>query len=157
MASAKHHEPCVPTKVKVAVEYLLNTKADLVAAAMHAQLAPAELRRALGKPHVLRYARAEKKAALEALCLGSPSTLADILRGDNEMARVQAIKTAEALKEGAIELEHRTAQRKPGLQIVIVERDGSQRVPYEPLPLLDVTAAPAVFVPVRDDPEAGVR
>jgi hypothetical protein len=146
MPPARKREPIVPQKVKVAVEYLLNTKADLVAAAMHANLAPAELRRSLGKPHVLRYARAEKKAALEALCLTTPAALNEVLRGENEMAKVAAIKTAEGLKEGAIELEQRGAQRQPGLTIVVYQpSDGSQRVAYqppEPPPLLDVTPAP---------------
>jgi hypothetical protein len=105
MPPARKREPAIPARVKAAIEYMLNTRSDLAEAATHAGLSTYELRRQLGKTHVLKYARAEKKAALEALCLTTPAALNEVLRGENEMAKVAAIKTAEALKEGAVELE----------------------------------------------------
>jgi hypothetical protein len=48
-------------------------------------------------------------------------------------------------------------QRAPGLQIVIVESNGSQRVAYQPppmVPMLDVTPAPEVEPATRPDAEA---
>jgi hypothetical protein len=154
MPSARKREPIVPARVKVAIAFLIEQKADLQLAAAHAGLTTAELRRAMGRPHVLRHARAERRAALEALCLSSPATFMEVLRGQNEMAKGAAIKTAEALKEGAIELERRSAQRKPGLQIVIIQRDGSQElVPMSPsVPMLDVTPVPEAE-PVPSDLE----
>ena len=98
-----------------------------------------ELRRSLSKPHVLNYMRAEKKQALEVLCLTSPRALADVMKSDNQMARVNAIKTAEALRLDAVELEQRAVQRAPGLQIVVIQSDGRSEVAYSPPAMLDVT------------------
>jgi hypothetical protein len=159
MPPARKREPAIPARVKAAIEYMLNTRSDLAEAATHAGLSTYELRRQLGKTHVLKYARAEKKAALEALCLTTPAALNEVLRGENEMAKVAAIKTAEALKEGAVELEQRGAQRSPGLQIVIIERSGEQRVAYQPMPavpMLDALSAPeAEPVPSFDNRDPG--
>ena len=47
-------------------------------------------------------------------------------------------------------LEQRAVQRAPGLQIVIMQNDGSQRVAYQPPPMLDV------IVPVPE-PEPATR
>jgi hypothetical protein len=78
------------------------------------------------------------------------------------MAVVAAVKAGELLQQGALADEVASKQRAPGLQIVIVERDGSQRVAYQPpppMPMLDVTPAaeaePVCLVP--NDPEADVR
>jgi hypothetical protein len=147
----------VPAKFKIAVQFLIETKNDIVEAARHANMPAVELRRAMGQPQCLRYAREQKKLALEALCLASPANLREVLRGSNEMAKVRAVQVAEALAQDAVELEQRAVQRAPGLQIVIIERDGAQRVAYQPpepaVPMLDVAPEPEV-VPVSPDAEA---
>jgi hypothetical protein len=78
MASAKHRDPCVPARVKQAISFVLETKPDLAAAAAHAGISTYELRREMKKAHVIRYMRAERQAALEAFCLGSPAALAKV-------------------------------------------------------------------------------
>jgi hypothetical protein len=120
----------VPQKVKTAIEYLLTERADLQAAALHAQLSTRELRRYLTLPQVVRYARAQM-AALEALCLSSPANLADVLRGDNQMARVHAVKTAETLRDSALDFEKRSVQRAPGLQIIVMPSLQQQPTPMQ--------------------------
>jgi hypothetical protein len=79
MPPARKREPAVPARVKTAIGYILEQRADLQAAAAFAGISTYELRRSLGRPNVLRYAREQKKAALEALCLQSPAHLADVL------------------------------------------------------------------------------
>jgi hypothetical protein len=75
----------IPAKVKVAIEYLINQKADYAAAAAHAQITTWELRRSMGQPHIRRYALEQRQLALEAFCLGSPAALAKV-RDESENA-----------------------------------------------------------------------
>jgi hypothetical protein len=150
----------IPAKVKVAIEYLINQKADYQAAALHAQITTLELRRSMGQPHIRRYALEQRQLALEAFCLGSPAALTEIRdTSENSMARVQAVKTGELLRVGAIEEEGRAQRRAPGLQIVIVSNDGKP-VAHQPppppqmLPALDITpASEAEPVPADADAE----
>ena len=148
----------VPQKVRIAIVYMLEQRADMQAAALAAGLSTYELRRYLGKPQVRQYALEAKKAALEALCLTGPGTLAEVLKGENEMAKCKAVQIAESLRMDTIELEQRATQRAPGLQIVIVQRDGGQQVAYSPAAMLEVEVVPApeaVPVPAtRPDAEA---
>jgi hypothetical protein len=149
MPPARKREPIVPARVKAAVAFMLEQKPDLPAAAAHAGMRTSELRREMGKAHVRRYALAERQIALEAFCLGSPAALAKVRdQSENGMAVVAAVKAGELLKEGALEAEAATQKRAPGLQIVIVQRDGSQEfVPMSPaVPMLDVSpeAEPAI-------------
>jgi hypothetical protein len=145
----------IPVKVRTAIAYLLEQKDDLAAAALHAQISLAELRRYMGKPQVRRYSLEMRQIALEAFCLGSPAALTKVRdEGANEMAKVAAIKTGEQLRVGAIEAEAATRQRAPGLQIVIVQGDGSKRVAYQPPPMLDVTPVPAAPPVPADGAEA---
>jgi hypothetical protein len=119
-------------------------------------MATAELRRAMGRPHVRRYALAERQIALEAFCLGSPAALAKVRdQSENGMAVVAAVKAGEMLKVGALEAEVSAQKRAPGLQIVIVQGDGTRQVAHSPrqvLPALDVTPAREA-VPVSPDVE----
>jgi hypothetical protein len=139
----------IPAKVKVAIEYLINQKADYQAAALHAQISTLELRRSMGQPHIRRYALEQRQLALEAFCLGSPAALAKVRDlSENGMAVVASIKAGEQLRVGAIEEEGRAQKRAPGLQIVIlppIGTAGEPRVvcgPPQP-PMLDVTPKPA--------------
>jgi hypothetical protein len=72
---------------------------------------------------------------------------------ENCMAVVAAIKAGELLQQGAIQAEVTAQKRRPGLQIVIVERDGSHQIAYQPPQMLDVA-------PVREAepvPSFGIR
>jgi hypothetical protein len=131
--------------VKAAIAFLIEQKADLQAAAAHAGLTTRELKRSMGQPHVRRYSLAQRQLALEAFCLGSPAALTEIRdTAENSMARVAAVKAGEQLRTGALADEAASQKRQPGLQIVIVQRDGSQQlVPMSPsVPMLDVTPTP---------------
>jgi hypothetical protein len=109
----------------------------------------------LGRPQVLKYAREQKRAAIEALCLTGPGILAEVMQGQNEMARVGAVKCAAALRVDAVELEQRGAQRQPGLTIVVYQpATGEQRIAHAPpAPMLDVPAREAEPVPLDTEAE----
>ena len=81
MGTAADKRAGIPVKVKAAITYMLEQQADMQAAAMPAGISYLRAPAILGKPHVLTYAREQKKAALEALCLTSPAYLADVLQG----------------------------------------------------------------------------
>jgi hypothetical protein len=73
------------------------------------------------------------------------------------MAVVAAIKAGEQLRIGALEDEAASQRRRPGLQIVILQKDGSKElVPMSPpVPLIDATPVPAPLPePVTADTEA---
>jgi hypothetical protein len=115
-----------------------------------------ELRREMKKPHVRRYALAERQIALEAFCLGSPAALAKVRdQSENGMAVVAAAKAGELLQQGALAAEATAQKRQPGLQIVIVADDGSKRVvcgpPDPPVPMLDVTPVPEAETALPSD------
>jgi hypothetical protein len=63
MARAKREG--IPLKVKAAISFMVEQKADYQAAALHAGITTHELRRSMGLPHVMRYAREQKQRALE--------------------------------------------------------------------------------------------
>jgi hypothetical protein len=142
---AKHKEPAVPARIKTAIAFLIEQKADLQAAAAAAGLSMRELRRYMGQPHVRRYSLEQRQLALEAFCLGSPAALTEIRdTSENSMARVNAIKAGEQLRIGALEDEAVAQKRSPGLQIVILQPSGKQElVPMSPsVPLIDVEPRP---------------
>jgi hypothetical protein len=148
----------VPARVKTAVAYLIEQKADLALAAAAAGLTVRELRRQMGKPEVRRYSLEQRALALDAFCLGSPAALTEIRdTSENSMARVQAIRTGEILRTGAIEDEVTAQRRGPGLQIVIVQPSGAKElVPMMPtVPMLDTLPAPepepVPVIPAEDD------
>jgi sorbitol-specific phosphotransferase system component IIBC len=95
------------------------------------------------KPHVVRYMRVERQTALETFVVGSPAALAKVRdESENGMAVVAAVKAGELLQQGALESEASVQKRAPGLQIVVIESNGSQRVAFQPeqrIPMLDVT------------------
>jgi hypothetical protein len=133
---------------------MLEQKPDLQAAAAHAGMRTSELRREMGKAHVRRYALAERQIALEAFCLGSPAALAKVRdQSENGMAIVAAVKAGELLQQGALAAEATAQKRQPGLQIVIVQQDGSKQIVAGPAPpMLDITPATAAE-PVPSDAE----
>jgi hypothetical protein len=57
---------------------------------------------------------------------------------------VNAVKAGELLRVGAIEAEAAAQRRAPGLQIVVLQSDGTKHVAHQPpqVPLLDVAPVP---------------
>jgi hypothetical protein len=167
MPPARKREPIVPAKVKAAVDYMFATPgATLQSAAAHVGMVPRMLRFQMTQPHVLRWMLQEKQARLEAASAGNIGALLSVRDyGDNAMAKVHAAKTLETMLDAVSE---RTGigravqqQRVPGLQIVIVQNDGSKQVVAgpPPMPMLDVTPAPEAEPArlVQDAPEAGME
>jgi hypothetical protein len=142
----------VPAKVKVAVQFLIEQKNDLKAAAEHAGISLYELRRSLSRPASRRYALEMRQVALEAFCLGSPAALTRVRdTSENGIAVVNAIKAGEQLRVGAIEAETSAQRRAPGLQIVIVGPGGEKQIAHEPPPpMIDVPAAEVMPVPSEE-------
>jgi hypothetical protein len=136
MPNAKHSEPIVPLKVREAIEILLEqTVQDFPAAAKAVGLSTYQLRREMKKPHVLRYQRAEKQAKLEEVCLNNPKALAEIRdKGENQMAKVAAVRQSEAMRQAAAEETGGPRQSLPGLVIVIEGPGGSVRTIGPPIP-----------------------
>jgi hypothetical protein len=158
MPPARKREPVVAQKVKDAFEYILATPGvTLQSAAAHVGMVPRMLRFKMQRPEALRWMLARKQQELEVVSAGNiPALLAVRDRPEgNEMAKVHASKALEAM---LVDTSERTgvgrqvqAVRQPGLQIVVVQTDGSQRVAFQPpAPLIDVTPAHEV-APVSDD------
>jgi uncharacterized protein YecA (UPF0149 family) len=144
----------IPLKVRAAIAYLIEEKNDLKAAADHAGIHIHELRRSLGQGHIQRYARDQKRIAIEAFCLGSPAALAKVRdTSENGIAIVNAVKAGEMLRDGALHEEASSQKRIPGLQIVIVT-DGKSEIAYAPQPMIDIAPAPEAVPATRPDAEA---
>jgi hypothetical protein len=139
--------PKVPAKVKHAFELMqADPKIDAKAAAAAAGISYYNFRRALKLPHVAIWARETHKAKVDAICAANPERLREIAdTSENDMARVTAVKTLEAMKE-SLDPGAAAVQRGPGLQIVIMQRDGSQHVvpPPQPSPMIEI-AEPRQF------------
>jgi hypothetical protein len=119
-----------------------------------------KLRYYLGLPHVLRWLLQEKQARLEVASAGNlPALLSVRDHGDNAMAKVHAAKTIEQMLDNTSE---RTGigravqqQRQPGLQIVIVQGDGSKQVVAgpPPAPLIEATPESVAVTSAPSDSE----
>jgi hypothetical protein len=148
MPPARKREPIVPAKVKAAIDFIYATPgADLLGAAKHVDLTVYKLRYLMGLPHVVRWMLVEKQARLEAASIGNVGALLSVRDyGDNAMARVHAAKTIETMLDVTSErtgIGRQVQQhRVPGLQIVIVQNDGSQQVVAGPpaAPLIEEKA-----------------
>jgi hypothetical protein len=167
MPPARKREPIVPAKVKAAVDHMFATPgATLQTAANHVGMVTRMLRFQMTQPHVLRWMLQEKQARLEAASAGNIGALLSVRDyGDNAMAKVHAAKTIETMLDTTSERTGigRSAQqqRQPGLQIVIVQGDGTSEVVAgpPPAPLIDAvpTTEPEPVRDVRDAPEADVE
>jgi hypothetical protein len=114
----------------------------------------------------LRWLWQEKQARLEAASAGNIGALLSVRDyGDNAMARVHAAKTIEQMLDNRSErtgISHSAQQqRRPGLQIVIVQNDGTKEVVAGPPPalLIESTTVPDAEPVrlVRDAPEADME
>jgi hypothetical protein len=94
--------------------------------------------------HVRAYAMHERRVLLDALIAGNPAALKEIRdRSGNDMARVNAIKTAEALRELADDPQRGAGVQRsqPGLVVIIQSNDGrTQQVLGAPVAPLQIEA-----------------
>jgi hypothetical protein len=143
MPPARKREPIVPQRVRDAVDHMYATPgATLQSTAQHIGLTTRKLRYYLGLPHVLRWLLQDKQARLEVASAGNlPALLSVRDHGDNAMARVHASKTIETMLDNTSERTGIGRQvqetRRPGLQIVIVERAAAAA------PLIEATPVPS--------------
>jgi hypothetical protein len=148
MPPARKREPIVPQKCREAVDFMFSTPgATLQTAAQHIGWTTRKLRYYLGLPHVLRWLLQDKQARLEVASAGNlPALLSVRDHGENAMARVHASKTIEQMLDATSErtgIGRQVQQtRQPGLQIVIVQGDGSQQVVAGPPPAALIEATP---------------
>ena len=149
---SRHKTPSVAPKIKASIEHLLHQERfDLAEAAKVGGITTERLRDDLNRPHVRKYLRDQRRTQIESVCVRNPVVLAEIRdRGKNDMARVQAIKVSEALRQHAIEEDGAGASTRPapGLVIIVGQQPGERSVRIEsrqPQPRL--AAARSVFEP----------
>jgi hypothetical protein len=164
MPPARLRTPVVPKKVKAAFEFLYATPgASLQAAAQHVGMPTFKLRYAMVQPHCVAWMLREKQARLEACVPGNISALTSI-RDDrsNQMASVAAVRQLEIMLDNTAERTGigRQAQEKraPGLQIVVLQSDGSSKIAFQPpapaaTPLIEATPESVTETSVPSDPE----
>jgi len=123
MTLAKNKPTAIAPKIKQAIQHLLTQERfDFAEAARVADVAPERLRDEMLRPHTRKYLREQRRSQIEAVCANNPIVLAEIRdHGKNEQARVQAIRTSEAMRQSALEEDGVAgAQRaSPGLVIII--------------------------------------
>ncbi len=154
MPEAKHREPIIPMKVKVLVEELLHQKVySLQEAAEKAELSTYLARRYLKRPNVLRYFREERAAMLEEICAGNAQALA-LVRAefDNGMAVAAAVRQLEAMRQSIVEETGGAQGQRAGLQIVIIQQSGEQRVVSGPGGPAPAAPAPTIDINPEQDP-----
>jgi hypothetical protein len=138
-AVTKRKTPIIPVKVKVALRVLFEQpKVDLEAAAQAAGLSVYRLREAMKRADVRQWAWHEKRALIDAVCAGNPLALKEIRdTSANDMARVNAIKAAEQMRQDIDEVTRGgPAAPAPGLVIVLENHDGTTRmISASPAPL----------------------
>jgi hypothetical protein len=98
-----------------------------------AVMVPRELKRQMPTPHARRWMLREKQARLEIASAGNIGALVGVRDySDNPMARVNASKALEQMLDNVSERtglgRAATQQRRPGLQIVIVQPGGAQEL-----------------------------
>jgi hypothetical protein len=131
----------IPQSVRAAALKMIHEGCDFVVAAQASGLRPDTLRRWLHRNELVSFIRRERAAFREAICSGNEHALAAIRDEPtgNSMAKVNAIRTLEALGEGAA---LRSGELpSPGVTIRIVHETP------RPAPI-DITPRPS---PVIDD------
>jgi hypothetical protein len=156
MPPARLREPAVPAKVKLAIEHMYSTHASLQATAEHVGLTTRKLRFLMTLPHVQRWLLLDKQARLSAITPANIAALEKIRDDDvNRMASVHAVKTLESMLDATVERtgvgRQAPTPRLPGLQIVVVQGDGTKQIVAGPAapPLLEGTVTPVVPIPLR--------
>jgi hypothetical protein len=162
--------PAVPAKVRAAVEIMLTTPGEIDYAKLAHQVGygcARELRRWLGKPQSMRYLQQEKRARLAAIAAANPESLRLVRdTSGNAMARVQAIRTLEAMGERMDEQAGgRAGTPAPGIVIVLepayhggqlpADVPGMAFVPKQPRPA--IAAGPVIDVNPIEEGETELR
>ena len=134
----------IPQAVQAAVLLMIHEGTDFVAAAQANGLRPDTMRRWLHRPELVGLIRRERTAFRQAICSGNEHALAAIRDepAGNAMAKVNAIRTLEALGEGAALRSGEVPS--PGVTIRILN------VAAQPSPI-DVTPAPQRIIDVDAD------
>jgi hypothetical protein len=102
---------------------------DLAGAAQAAKMDTAKLRFALGKSYVRRYMREQRQIEVEALCQGNPAALRKIRdEGENAMASVTAIRTAETMRQRMLEEDNAGASSRPLVPGLVIQIVGADRI-----------------------------
>jgi hypothetical protein len=93
----------IPPSVRAAALKMIYEGCDFVVAAQASGLRPDTMRRWLHRPELVGFLRRERAAFRQAICSGNEHALAAIRDepAGNAMAKVNAIRTLEALGEGA--------------------------------------------------------
>lgn len=133
-------------KLKLALDRMIWGDADGIpeewdAAARAVDFSTAAMRKALGRPHVRAYLKAERYVLKAALSARNVRRLQDVADGPNQAARVRAIQVMEALDEhtgpggpgGPV-------QRAPGVTIIVQSASPAPQLPpsARPSPLLTI-------------------
>jgi hypothetical protein len=94
---------------------------DLAKAAAAVGTPTYNLRRLLKLPHIAQWCRNERSAIITELCAGNMAAIRDIRdRGENQMARVAAVRQAEQLRQqDMVESGQLSGAALPGIQIVV--------------------------------------
>jgi hypothetical protein len=137
--------PVVPQKVREAFRLLQDDPAmTLQIAAAAVKMSTYKLREALQKPHVRSWIAEERRLQLDAICAANPEALRQIRdRSENDMARVNSVKTLETMKE-LVDPSARVGmpQHAPGLVVQIINQTGEVTQTIggpPPAPMIDVT------------------
>jgi hypothetical protein len=136
----------VPKKVQEAFRLMLqNPSIDLQKAALAVGTSTYNLRRLLKLPHVAKWCRGERSAIISELCAGNMAAIRDIRdRGENQMARVAAVRAAENLRaQDMVEAGQLAGTQLPGIQIVVFQPStGAIEATVGGPPLIEAEAMP---------------
>jgi hypothetical protein len=167
VASSGPREPVkrprpIPKPVRAAIAMMVcggdaidGAPMDLVAAAKSVGMRPDTLRRYLGRPQVIAFLRAERKAFREAVCAGNEAALQRVRDGDkhnNAMARVAAVRALEGLSESDTSSGPGRMQQGPGI-VIILNPGGLASPTPQPMHTIEHDAP----IPAPPDPDKLVR
>ena len=112
------HKPRVHGKLQRAISRMVEDGDDYATAARKEAFTVAAMRKALNRPHVIAYAKQQRRAFRIALSTRNDLRLAEIRdQSQNMIAAVQAVRVLEGLRE--IDEARPTAEEQPGLVIVV--------------------------------------
>ena len=116
--------PQVTKLVKAVIELMVEQGTPWNEAANSLGISARTMRKALDKPHVIKYLRERKYVFREAISAANPVRLARIAdQTDNHAAAVNAIRTLERMNDDAGDT---TSRPSPGFALVIVNAANSQ-------------------------------
>ena len=121
-------DPKITARVAAAIELMVEQGLQFDQAAKTVGLHVRAMRKALDKPHVLKYMKERKYVFRESISAANIFTLADVRdNSGNAIARVQAVKALEQIGDAD---PVGTKQQPPGFALVIVNTSAvTQAVP----------------------------